>query len=590
MRNLQSIHADRSVPSPRRTCIRALCLWLLALSFGAAAAARPPGAALATAHPLATQAGIEILEAGGNAFDAAIAVAAVLGVVEPYGSGLGGGGFWLLQRGGDGTAVMLDGRERAPLGAGRDLYLDAEGDVRPGASVNGPLAAAIPGTPAALAHLAEEYGRLPLRQTLEPAIRIARDGFEVDERFHRYAAMRLDELRRWPASRAVFLVDGEPPPAGHRLRRPALARTLEALAERGRDGFYRGPVARALVDAVAGAGGIWTLEDLSAYRVKERAPVRIDYGGARIVAAPPPSSGGVALGSMLNILSGYDLPEQGAAGRAHLLIEAMRHAYRDRAEYLGDPDFHPVPVERLLSPAHARGKRDLIRPGEATPSSELEPVAVPAGQGADTTHYSILDGEGNRVAATLSINYLFGSGFVADGTGVLLNNEMDDFSAKPGVPNVYGLIGAEANAIEPGKRPLSSMTPTFVQSERGLAILGTPGGSRIITMVLLGILEYLDGGDAQAIVSRPRLHHQYLPDRVFYERGALDADTAEELALMGYHLEPVSSPLTGGDAIFGNMQVVVWDKTAGRVEAASDPRGIGTAAVSAGPRTPLPAP
>jgi gamma-glutamyltranspeptidase/glutathione hydrolase len=454
--------------------------------------------------------------------------------------------------------------------------------VRVGASVNGPLAAAVPGQPAALAHLAEHYGRLPLAQTLAPAIRIAREGFPVDERFRRYLGLRLEEIRRWPASREALLVDGALPPQGHRLRRPELARTMEALAAHGRDGFYAGPVAQRLVDAVREAGGIWTSEDLAAYQVEEREPIRIGYRGARVVAAAPPSSGGVAIGTMLNILSGYDMDARDAASRAHLLIEAMRHAYRDRAEHLGDPDFHPVPVASLLSPEHAQGKRALIRPGEATPSADLEPVVTGGGTGADTTHYSVLDRDGNRVAATLSINYLFGSGFVATGTGVLLNNEMDDFSVKPGVPNAYGLIGAEANAIEPGKRPLSSMTPTFVEDERGVAILGTPGGSRIITMVFLGVLEYLDGAGAAEIVSRPRFHHQYLPDRVFHERPAFDEATAAALASMGYPLEPVDSPLTGGDAIFGNMQAIVWDRTQGRVEAASDPRGIGAAAVGSG--------
>jgi len=533
-------------------------------------ASHPSAAAVASAHPLATRAGHEILAAGGNAFDAAVAVSAALAVVEPYGSGLGGGGFWLLHRAADGRDVMIDGRERAPLAAHRDMYLDDQGNVVAGLSIDGPLSAAIPGTPAALAHIAAHYGRLPLRRSLAPALRYAREGFVVDEHYRRLARFRLEALRRSPAAARIFLQEGEVPVLGHRIRQPELAATLEALAERGAAGFYRGAVAERLVRGVRAAGGIWTLQDLADYRVIEREPLRGAYRGLRIVTAAPPSSGGMALLTMLNILSGYDLERLDIVMRRHLIVEAMRRAYRDRAEYLGDPDFVAVPVERLIHPWYAAGLRASIRPDRATPSAAL-PVAVEVPPpGAHTTHFSILDREGNRVAATLSINYPFGSAFVPPGTGVLLNDEMDDFSLKPGVPNVYGLIGAEANAIAPGKRPLSSMTPTFVETEQGVAILGTPGGSRIITMVLLAILDLASGNGPESWVALPRFHHQFLPDEIQYEPGALTEVEVSGLEALGHRLKPLRDT-------YGNMQAVLWDRPRNRVAAASDPRGVGSA-------------
>lgn len=542
--------------------------WLFALALSGAAAAEdlPPAAAIASAHPLATEAGFEILGAGGNAFDAAVAVTAALGVVEPYSSGLGGGGFWLIHRAADDREVMLDGRERAPLEASRDMYLDAAGDVT-AASLDGPLSAGIPGVPAALVHLASGYGRLPLARSLRPAIRLAQAGFKVTPHYRRMAEWRLAQLRRYPSTATVFLKNGEVPPLGHLVRQPDLARTLERLAEEGRAGFYDGRIAALLINAVQAAGGIWTSADLASYQVREREPLVGEYAGTRVVSAAPPSSGGVALLTMLNILEEYDLAAVGPITGVHLVIEAMRRAYRDRSLHLGDPDFWPVPVAQLLGAAHADELRRTITARAATPSADLGPSASPSPAGADTSHFSIIDREGNRVAATLSINYPFGSGFIVPGTGVLLNDEMDDFSAKPGAPNVYGLIGNEANAIAGGKRPLSSMTPTFVETADRIAVLGTPGGSRIISMVLLAVLEFLDGGDADSMVSRPRLHHQYLPDRVFFEEAALGPATRSALSAMGHHLEPVSD--------FGNMQVVVWDRAGDRLDAASDPRGEG---------------
>lgn len=357
------------------------------------------------------------------------------------------------------------------------------------------------------------------------------------------------------------------PPLGHRIVQPALADTLERLARDGRDGFYAGETARRLVEGVQAAGGIWTLEDLAEYRVVEREPVVGHFKGYRVVSAAPPSSGGVVLIEMLNMLEALDVTEQPAAQQVHRMIEAMRRAYEDRARYLGDPDFVEMPLERLLDPAWAR---ERLRDFDPDHAGESRPMAEPTGAGMDTTHFSIIDREGNRVAATLSINYPFGSGFVVAGTGVLLNDEMDDFSIKPGVPNVYGLVGNEANAIAPGKRMLSSMSPTFVEGPDRVAILGTPGGSRIISMVLIGVLEAVAGQPPERWVYRLRFHHQYLPDEVQYEPGAFTEDTRQALEALGHHLRVL-------DERYGNMQAVLWDRRAGRLQAASDPRGVGAA-------------
>ncbi len=532
---------------------------------------QPSANAIASAHPIATVVGHRILEAGGNAFDAAVAVSATLAVVEPYSSGIGGGGFWLLHRASDGKDVMVDGRERAPLAAHRELYLDKSGDVIPGLSVDGALAAGIPGEPAALVHIAEKYGRLPLSTSLAPAIQAARDGFRVDHHYQRMAEFRLKLLQRFPDTAKRLLKDGKVPPLGHIIQQPELAVTLQAIADHGYKGFYSGSIAKKLVAGVRKQGGIWSLKDLEQYKIVEREPVRTTYRGAKITSAALPSSGGIVLATMLNVLSGYDLEKLDAVTRKHLIIEAMRRAYRDRAEYLGDSDFVDVPVKRLTDPKYAAALRSAIRADKATPSEELSAATVKDG-GTDTTHFSILDKEGNRVAATISINYPFGSGFMPEGTGVLLNDEMDDFSSKPGSPNVYGLVGAEANAIAPGKRMLSSMTPTFIETEQGVAIVGTPGGSRIITMVLLAILEYLDGGDAQSMVSLPRFHHQYLPDVVQLEPDSLLDSEQDALEDKGHELRLLENT-------YGNMHAIIWDKKKNEVQAASDPRGAGLALV-----------
>ena len=553
------------------TLLRCLVPILFVVFLPARAAEPPSRAAVASAHPLASAAGMEVIEAGGNAFDAAVAVSAALTVVVPNGSGLGGGGFWLLHRAEDRFETFVDGRERAPLAASADMYLDENGAPITKASREGPLAAGVPGLPAALVHMAETYGALPLAQNLAPAIRLAREGYPLYPRLRTGLNARGNLLARSPAASEVFLVDGDVPELGHLIVQPRLAETLERIAEEGHDGFYRGTVAEALVAGSRGGGGIWTLDDFAAYEVVEREPIVATWRGMRALMAPPPSSGGVAMANMFQILSAYEFERYSRLEQVHLLVEAMRRAYRDRAIYLGDPDFVDVPVERLTHPFYASGQRASIRLDRATPSASLPGFTVVSG-GDQTTHFSVLDTDGNRVAGTQSLNSWFGSGYMEPKTGVMLNNEMDDFSVKPGVQNIYQLIGARANAIAPGKRMLSSMSPTILESEQGVAILGTPGGSRIITMVLLATLEWMRGGDAGAMVSLPRFHHQYLPDKLFHEP---DAFTAEELAA----LEELGHVPSEVSRFYGNMQVVTWDFATGEVEAASDPRGQGDAKV-----------
>jgi gamma-glutamyltranspeptidase/glutathione hydrolase len=540
-----------------------LCL-LLVVSAPLTAAEKPGKAAIASAHYLATEAGHEILEQGGNAFDAAIAVSSTLAVVEPTSSGVGGGAFWLIHRAEDGFQTMIDAREQAPAAAHKDMYLDEEGNVNRDLAVNGPLAAGIPGEVAGLEHLAKNYGRLPLATSLQPAIRIAREGFPVDKKFHTLMGWRIDTIKRWPAATEAYLADGEMPPEGHIIKLPDLAWVLEQVAERGAEGFYTGPVAERMVEGVREAGGIWTMEDLAAYVLKERDPIRTMYGDYELVTAPPPSSGGVAIAEILNVLEPWAVNELNPVLRAHLITEAMRRAFRDRAIYLGDPDFVDVPVEMLISQYYADGLRASIRPDRATPSSMLAGNdQLP--EGTDTTHFSIIDAEGNMVAATLTVNLPFGSAFMPPGTGFLVNNEMDDFSAKKGEPNAYGLIGFTANEIQPFKRPLSSMSPTFMIGEDKRAVIGTPGGSRIITMVLLGILDFMQGNEPESWVSLPRFHHQYVPDKISAEPEAFSEEQVEGLKAMGHEVEV-------RDRTWGNMHGAMWNLQTGEVTAGSDPR------------------
>ncbi len=547
--------------------------FLLAAVFGSQVYADGTRAAIASAHPLATAAGFEILAKGGNVFDAAVAVSATLAVVEPSGSGLGGGGYWLLHREPDGFETMIDGREQAPLAAHQAMFLDKSGKVIPRLSLDGGLAAAIPGLPAALAHLSEKYGRLPLAESLQPAIRAAQSGFALGEKHRKQLKFRAEAIKKYPQTAAIFLTDGDIPKAYSILRQADLAHTLKQLANSGREGFYGGTIADKLVAGVNKAGGMWTKQDLASYRIVEREPVTGLYLGIKITSAAPSSSGGIVLIEALNILSGYDLKEVNELTRKHLIAEALRRAYHDRALYLGDPDFITMPVKRLLNANYAAGLRSSLRPDKALPSALLSGDIEPQAEGVNTSHFSIIDQQGNRVAATLSLNFPFGAGFVAPGTGVLLNDQMDDFAGQPGAMNGYGLIGGVANAIAPGKRMLSSMAPTFLDDGHNVAVLGTPGGSRIISMVLLAALDFAQGYGPDSWVQVPRFHHQFMPDVIEYEHGAISADERAGLAALGHQLKVTAD-------VYGDMQAVQWHKTTHRLTAASDRRGEGRAVVA----------
>jgi len=524
---------------------------------------RPGHAGIASANFLATSAGLEVLAKGGNAFDAAVAVASTLSVVEPESSGLGGGFMATLHIAKSNRNVFVDAREVAPAAVNPKDYVNPDGTPNRDASLKGPLSAGIPGEPAGLVLLAKRFGRLPLTVSLAPAIRIARDGFKPDSRLLGSIKREQKNLQRWPASVAKYLPDGKPPVAGAIWRDPDQAHTLELLAAQGDAGFYHGKVAQQLVDAVRAAGGNWTLADLANYRAKERTPITVEYKGYRIITAPPPSSGGVAITEILNILRGYDLTKMDHAHRVHFIVEAMRRAFRDHNDYLGDPDFVKMPLDMLLSPLYADGLRQSILPDKATPSSML-PHGPEHDPGMHTTHFSIIDKDGNMVGVTSTVNYILGSTLVAKGTGVLLNDEMDDFALVPNQPNVYGLLGSKANAPVGGKRMLSSMSPSIVIGKDRSMVIGSPGGFTIITQVLEGILHFVDGQSAQQIVADKRFHHQFLPDVVDVEDGVFDPATTTALQNMGYTLKPNGS--------WGFMNVVTWDHRSNKLDAASDPR------------------
>jgi len=568
---------------------RSLLLFALVLSPAAwaadtapARAAHPDGAAIASGHSLATQAGMEILAKGGNAFDAAVAVSSTLAVVEPISSGLGGGGFFLLHDAKSGKDLMLDARETSPESATPEQFLDKNGNLDRDRSVNGPWSAGIPGLPAALVKLAREHGKLPLGDSLAPAIRVATDGFPVYARMARGYASRREVMDRYPGTREVYLRNGKPIAEGDIFKQPELAHTLQLLAANGFDGFYRGETGRKLLAGVKQAGGRWTAEELAGYTVKTREPIVFNYHGWKITTASPPSSGGIALASMLQILEPWDLSKLDQAHSTHLVVEAMRRAYRDRTFFLGDPDFVDIPQKVLTSRDYAQGLRATIHPEKATPSDLLSGNPTPL-EDDETTHFSIIDSEGNRVGGTQTVNLLYGSGLIPAGTGVLLNNEMDDFALKPGTPNAFGVMGYAANAPAKGKRMLSSMTPTFMENDDKVVVIGTPGGSRIITMVLLGILGYDAGLDAQQVAALPRYHHQWLPDEISAETGAFSPEVAKQLQAMGHKVELPGDSAEGGRGsshVWGNLQTVEWDRRSNVLSGGSDPRNpVGSAEV-----------
>ncbi|HXE57958.1 MAG TPA: gamma-glutamyltransferase [Gemmatimonadales bacterium] len=507
--------------------------WPLA---GRARVTEAPNAMVVSGHPIASQVGRAVLQRGGNAVDAAVAVGFALAVVHPEAGNIGGGGFMVIRLA-DGSAHAIDYRETAPGRATRDMYLDLDGDPTD-LSVTGALAAGVPGSVAGMVEAHRRFGRLPLRDLIEPAIALARDGFVVDSVRSRSIDSDRERLYLFAASRRQFLPGGKAPAPGSVLRQPDLARTLEAIRDSGAAGFYRGWVADSIVAEMERSGGIISHEDLANYRAIWREPVVIRYRGHTIYSMPPASSGGVTMAQILNIMEGYDpLPPFGSTALMHLEAEAMRRAFTDRNRYLGDPGFVQMPLDRLLSKEYAAELRRQIRPDRATPTPAFEPVAA---GGSSTTHYSVVDAEGNAVSCTTTLNNSYGSAVTVSGAGFLLNDEMDDFATAPGRPNMYGLVQGEANAIAPGKRMLSAMTPSIVLDPDGrlLMVVGTPGGPRIITMVYHVISNVIDHRmSLPEAVAAPRLHHQGLPDTVRVERNGFHPAVLDSLRALGHGVQ-----------------------------------------------------
>lgn len=504
--------------------------------FSAIRPVHAPRAMVSSVHPIASEVGAAILNEGGNAVDAAVAVGFALAVVHPSAGNLGGGGFMVIRLA-DGTVTSLDYREVAPRQATRDMYLDSLG-ILTERSVIGHLAAGVPGSVAGLAEAQRRFGRLPLARVLAPAVRLAQDGFVLDDHRSRSLTHAAPRLRRFEASQRQFLLpNGEAPPAGTRLVQRDLARTLRAIADSGPDAFYTGPIADLIVAEMERGGGLITKEDLASYQPIWRDPVVISYRDHTIYSMPPASSGGVTMGEILNILEGFGaLPPFGSAPQVHLVAEAMRRAFTDRNHFLGDPAFVTMPLDRLLSKSYARELRRDIDPDRATPTTTLRPGV---GESQETTHYSVVDSGGNAVSVTTTINSGYGSAVTVAGAGFLLNNEMDDFTAAPGQPNQYGLVQGDANAIAPGKRMLSAMTPSIVLDPAGqlLLVVGTPGGPTIITTVTQVISNVIDHGMSLAqAVAAPRVHHQALPDELVYEAGGLLPDVVARLEAMGHQV------------------------------------------------------
>jgi len=577
---------------PRNSLIRVFIICYLCVLFASTLAAAPlrpthaPHAIVASVHELASRAGVEMLRSGGNAVDAAVATGFALAVVHPQAGNLGGGGFLLL-RNATGETHFIDFREKAPVSATENMYLDAHGNVIPesskDSSVVGYKSIGVPGSVAGLAYAEKKYGKLSLEKVIAPAIKLARDGFPLA--YEDTQDLEKDEyLAQFPESKRIFLRDGNYYQPGEILKQPDLARTLERIAKNP-DDFYRGALARELAAAIHKGGGLITTADLAAYEVKEREPIRGAYRGYDIISAPPPSSGGVALVEILNILEGFDLAKLGnrSAQTIHLEAEAFRRAFYDRADFMGDPDFAKVPVAQLIDKKYAAAWRDSIDLNHASVSQDLKRPAIfnelervaqshPSAirEPENTTHYSVVDAEGNAVAVTTTLNDSFGSRVTAEGLGFLLNDEMDDFAAKQGVPNIYGLIQGPANVIAPGKRPLSAMTPTIVLKDgKPFLILGSPGGPRIITIVaniLIGVVDFsLDIAEA---VNAPRFHHQWLPDQIFVE-DRLSPDTMNVLRSKGHKLDV--------EHFWGDGECIMIDPKTGESLGASDGRNNGKA-------------
>ena len=540
-------------------------------------------AMVVSVHEAASRAGVEMMQAGGNAVDAAVATGFALAVVHPQAGNIGGGGFLLLRQA-NGKSTFIDFRERAPAKATANMYLDEKGSVIEELSTVGYKAVAVPGSVAGLAYAQKKYGKLPLSRVMQPAIKLAREGYALA--YEDARDFREDKsLTKFPESARIFQRDGKFYQPGEVFKQPELARTLERIAANP-DEFYRGAMAKELAAAVQKGGGLITVQDLAAYKVEERHPVNGTYRGLEIISAPPPSSGGVALIESLNILEGFDMRSLGnrSAQGMHLTIEAFRRAFFDRADFMGDPDYSSIPVAQLIDKRYAVRWRESLNPKKASPSKGLErPSFQDLDQSAKlkgpieirepehTTHYSVVDGEGNAVAVTTTLNDSFGSRVTATGLGFLLNDEMDDFASKQGVPNAYGLIQGPANAIGPGKRPLSAMTPTIVLREGKLfLVLGSPGGPTIITTVanvLTGVVDY--GMNIQEAVNAPRFHHQWLPDEVRMERNGFSPDTIKMLEEMGHKLDR--------RGYWGDAECIMIDPKTGERLGGSDGRNNGKA-------------
>ena len=528
---------------------------------------------VATQEALASDIGLKILKDGGNAVDAGVAVGFALAVTLPRAGNIGGGGFMMIYDAKQGKTVALDYREKAPSSASRDMYLDEEGNAVSDLSRYHGLAVGVPGTVAGLLKALEDHGTMSRGQVMAPAIALAEDGIEVTAGLSESLEALSDRLQKWPSTKKVFFkADGSAYQPGERLKQPELARSLKLIAAQGADGFYKGETATKLVKAVNEAGGSMSLQDLANYKAIAREPVKGDYRGYEIVSMPPPSSGGIHIVQILNILEGYPLGDYGqnSAQTIHLMAEAMQLAYADRAEYLGDSDFVNVPASGLTSQAYADKLRTLIDPDKATPAATIKannPIPYESDQ---TTHFSIVDKDGNAIANTYTLNFSYGTGLVAEGTGILLNNEMDDFSAKPGTPNGYGLLGGDANAVEANKRPLSSMSPTLVfKDSKPYIVTGSPGGSRIITTVTQIISNVIDHDmNIAEATHAPRIHDQWLPDEIRTEK-ALNIDTVKKLESMGHTVSPNST--------MGSTQSIMI--TPNGVYGSSDPRIVDAAVV-----------
>ena len=576
-----------SVVLPRKSLVVAVVAIAMATSTASAATEPPvraPHAIVASGHELASQAGIEVMQkGGGNAVDAAVATGFVLAVVLPEAGNLGGGGFMLLRLA-NGKSHFLDFREKAPGGASRNMYLDAKGDVIPDGSLVGYRSIAVPGSVAGLVYAQSKFGKLTLPQVMAPAIRFAREGFKLSN--HDTRLLRDHNLATFPESHRIFQRDGQYYRPGEILKQPELARTLERIAA-DPDSFYRGAMAKTLAALIQKGGGLVTAKDLADYDVKEREPVHGRYRGYEIISAPPPSSGGIALIELLNILEGYDLLKfgSGSAESVHLITEAFRRAFFDRAELLGDPDFATIPVATLLDKHYAAAWRESLDPAHATPSASIRrPVQVldkldrvAVAEPIHTTHYSVIDSIGNAVAVTTTLNDDFGSHVTAEGLGFLLNDEMDDFTLKPGTPNMFGLIQGEPNAIAPGKRPLSAMSPTIVLKEgKLLMVLGSRGGPKIITAVaevLINVLDY--GMDIQQAVTAPRFHHQWLPDVLQVEKNGFFPAVGNRLASMGHRIQEGYTERGEWSGHWGDVECVAIDPKTGERLGAKDRRAEG---------------